>query len=312
MRITVVIPAHDAAETVGRTLQALAEQDLDNGNYEVVMVDDGSQDETVALAEGAQGHVSVIRQEELGAAAARNRGAAASNAPALAFTDSDCFPRPGWLRAGLEALEAADLVQGAVSADPTVSRGPFDRTLWVKGEVGLYESANLFVRRDLFERVGGFEQWLRPAGRPFAEDLWFGWRARRAGARTAFCAAAEVHHAVFPRGANEYVRERWRYTFFPDVAARVPEIRDRLFFARFFLNRRTAAFDLAALGLGTAIASASRLPLRLTVPYAVSLSRQSLRWRKRAPQVAAVNLLADLVSAAALLRGSVRRRNLVV
>lgn len=60
----------------------------------------------------------------------------------------------------------------------------------------MYETANLLVTRELFDRIEGFEDWL-PArlGKPLAEDVWFGWRARRAGARTAFCSEAIVHHA---------------------------------------------------------------------------------------------------------------------
>src|SRR5256885_1729530 len=79
-------------------------------------------------------------------------------------------------------------------------------------------------------------------GIELGEDILFGWRARRAGARTAFCARALVHHAVVPRGPVAYVAERARLRFFPAIAARVPELRETFFHRRLFLSRRTAAF----------------------------------------------------------------------
>jgi hypothetical protein len=115
-------------------------------------------------------------------------------------------------------------VQGAVRADPDAERGPFDRTLWVTDAWGLFESANLFVSRAAFARLGGFEGWLGQAtAKELAEDTWLGWRARRAGMRTAFAPDALVHHAVFARGARGYVAERVRLRFFPALARRIPE-----------------------------------------------------------------------------------------
>ena len=108
----------------------------------------------------------------------------------------------------MRALSGSDLVQGFVRPPPGARRGPFDRTLWVTSEYGLYETANLFVRREWFERLEGFRDWVSDHGRsgamrrPFGEDAWFAWRARRLGARTAFAERAVVHHAVFPGTAE--------------------------------------------------------------------------------------------------------------
>ena len=111
--VTVVIPARDAAATLGRALAGVAAQDV---GHELIVVDDGSRDATPALARehGAR----VLAGAGAGPAAARNLGAAEARTDALAFLDADCFPTPGWLRAGLDALVRADLVQGAVRADP--------------------------------------------------------------------------------------------------------------------------------------------------------------------------------------------------
>jgi glycosyltransferase involved in cell wall biosynthesis len=306
---TVIVPARNAAATIGRTLDALAAQDLDE-RFEVVVVDDGSTDRTFELAEGYGPPVRAMRNvSPAGAGAARNAGARAAAGEFLAFTDADCYPVSTWLSAGLAALESAELVQGAVRPEPGTPLGPFDRTVWVTGENGLYETANILVRRDLFERLGGFEDWLAASGRPMGEDLWFGWRARRAGAATAFCDDALVHHAVFARSPVAYAAERARLIHFPAIAARIPELRERFFFRRWFLNERSAAFDAAVLGVAAALRTRSPLPLAAAAPYARLLSRRAHQWRGDATRVAVADFAADAIGLAALLAGSIRHRS---
>ena len=307
-----IVPARDASGTLARTLDALAAQDLP-GEFEVLVVDDGSVDGTAAIAEGARDRVRLVRQGRLGPAEARNRGAAEAGGEVLVFTDADCFPERDWLRRGLECLRDAELVQGFVRPDPAVPRSPFDRTLWVLQEVGLYESANLFVRREAFDRVGGFEEWLDPvAGKAMAEDLWFGWKVRRTGGRTRFCPDAVVHHAVFPRGARAYVEEYRRRTHFPEIAAKVPELRSTFLFARWFLSKQTAAFDLAVAGAALAALRRSPWPLVMAAPYLEKVRRQHRDHWRSDPRVLPVQVAADAVGLVALVRGSLRARSLVV
>ena len=151
--ITVIVPAHNAAETITSTLQGLQRQDAEF-EWEVLVIDDGSTDGTASVAAQIPG-TRVISQSQRGAGSARNRGVEAARADVLAFTDADCVPSPAWLRKGIAAISDADLVQGSVRPDPSAARRPFDRTVWVDGRGALYETANLMVRRVTFERVGG-------------------------------------------------------------------------------------------------------------------------------------------------------------
>lgn len=312
MRVSVIVPVRNAAATLPRALAALARQDLREA-YEVLVVDNGSDDGSADIAEQAGGPVRVVRQENLGPAAARNRGAALARGTALAFTDADCYPEAGWLRAGLAALEGRDLVQGGVRPDPEARRAPFDRTLRVGRESGLYETANLFVSRETFERLGGFESVVAPtAESPFGEDVWFGWRVRRLGGETGFSSDAVVHHAVFPRGGGAFARERLRLRYFPAIVARIPELREEALYRRYFLSRRTAAFDVAGAGAAAAVVTRSRLPLLAAVPYGYSLLGRSLRWRGRAVEVAAIVVAADAIALGALAAGSMRARTPVL
>jgi glycosyltransferase involved in cell wall biosynthesis len=303
---SVIVPARDAEATLPRTLEALAAQDLE-GDYEVIVVDDGSSDHSVELARAAPGAVRVLEQRGQGPGQARNLGVAKSSGAALAFCDADVFPTPGWLRAGLQALDTADLVQGRVLPDPSADLGPFDRTLWITHPVGLWETANLFLRREAFERAGGFEEWIKPElGKGMFEDTWLGWRLQRLGAETAFCEQALAYHAVFPRGWRDYVDERRRLRYFPAAAAKMPELRRQFFFGRVFLNRRSAAFDAGGAGLLAALLLRSPLPLLAAAPYARLVLRRAVT---AGPGVAAADVAADAVGLESLARGSLRYRS---
>jgi glycosyltransferase involved in cell wall biosynthesis len=312
---SVIVPARNAQGTLPRTLTALADQELDV-DYEVIVVDDGSTDRTADAARSAPGPVRVLTQSPQGAAAARNLGAAYSSAIMLAFCDADVYPTRGWLRAGVQALATADLVQGMVLPDPPAAIGPFDRTLWIMSGVGLWEAANLFVTRDLFERIGGFTDRIKPrSGRPLGEDVLFGQRARELDARLRFCPEALAHHAVFERDWRAYAAERWRRRYFPAIVRAAPGLRASFFYRRWFLDARSARFDLAVAGGIAALASGSLAPLFAAAPYLRALGAEAQRGRTAGPSrltVAMADLAADFVSLAALLHGSVRHRAAVL
>ncbi len=319
MRVSVVIPAFRASATIGQTLTALGEQDLSE-DFEVIVALDGADDGTAAAAAAHERVDRLVPALEglRGAGAARNRGAAQARGSVLAFTDADCVPLPDWLSRGLACLDGADLVQGAVRLPPGSAPGPFDRSLVVDRETGLFETANLLVDRELFEGLGGFEDWLPlesgrgEPGRPMGEDVWLGWRARRAGARVGFCADCTVYHAVIRRSAAEFVAEHARRVHFPELARRIPELRRSTFFARFFLDRRTASFDAALLGFLVAVARHRRWPLMAALPYAATVSRRASWRHPRTAKVVLADVAADLVSFGSLAAGSARARTMLI
>jgi glycosyltransferase involved in cell wall biosynthesis len=328
--VTVIVPARDAAPTLRRTLDALRAQ-VPADTFEVIVVDDGSGDETSAIAERYAPFVKLIRNEiSHGPGAARNLGARASRAPILAFTDADCFPTSRWLAKGLVAMTNADLVQGAVRPDPSSARSPFDRTLEVDRDGAFYQTANLLVRRELFDAVGGFRDWslernirltwatdrrpkrLRPT--PPGEDALFGWTARRLGARTAFCSDALVYHAVVRRSVADEMADRWHWTRkMPGLVRLVPELRDAVFYQRWFFHRKTARFDIALMGLAAALITRRMHWLAAALPYADWVGRESARWGlRRAPEFVLGSVAVDAVTLGGLLTGSVRWRRLVL
>ena len=319
--VTVVVPAHNAEAMLPALFDALNRTQLDRP-WEVVLVDDGSSDRTARVAR-ERGATVVALDGQGGPARARNAGLDAARAPLIAFTDADCEPTPGWLAAIVSGLERAEIATGPVLPVEGVPVGPFRRTLRITRESPMFETANLGVRRATAEQIGGFQPFTPPTDgrrvglRPtvdqghFGEDASFGWRARRAGARTTFVEEAVVHHAVFGRGPRGYIAERWRLRFFPSLVREFPELRAELFL-RYFLTRRSALFDLALVGL--VLAAALRRPALLTTaaPYLTQTLTWRRGWRRSTARRNLALVVADGVGCAGLVHGSVAARRILL
>lgn len=206
--LSVIVPVRDAAATLGDCLDGLAVQQLTGVDIEVIVVDNGSQDGTPQLAREHPLQPRVITESRPGSYAARNAGLAVAQGEAVAFTDGDCYPNPTWLASGLRALQTADLVAGRVR--PRLSSAP---TRWERFDAGHHvdqrkyvevlgfgATANLFVRREVFDRVGVFDGTLRSGG-----DREFCNRATAAGFRLAYAGDAEVTHR-----SRRTAAETWR------------------------------------------------------------------------------------------------------
>ncbi|HZQ87776.1 MAG TPA: glycosyltransferase family A protein, partial [Acidimicrobiales bacterium] len=191
--VGIVVPARDVSATIGLLLDDLAAQSPEG--VRVVVVDDASTDGTGDLVEARAAELpwlSLVRGTGAGPATARNLGAGAVNGGWLAFVDADVRLDPDWLRAGMAATgrEDADVLEGVV-----VPRGGDDRGLVLHtasssgGEV--FVTANLWVRREAFERVGGFDASYQV---PWREDTDLGWRLLAAGARARAAADVVVFH----------------------------------------------------------------------------------------------------------------------
>ncbi len=314
VHVTVVVPARNAEATIEGTLAAIAAQRFDH-EFELIVVDSGSTDGTRRLVQSSGAVTALLDNPGGEPASSRNLGARRARGEVLAFTDADCRPAPEWLAAGVGALAGADIVQGRVV--PEHAPGPFDRTVSVGHEYGLYETANLFVRREIFERAGGFEPVLGPGAterHPFGEDAWFVWRARRDGAVTTFAADATVQHAVFERRASEYVAEQARCRHFPPLVALIPELRERFLHHRVFLSPASAQFDLA---LASILLSGLRRRRMATLVGALPYAAGVLREVGESPPgeralVAGARIAADALTFASLAYGSARARTLVL
>lgn len=316
MSVGVVVPTHNRRHLLMRTLESLAAQSRPPD--QVVVVADGCVDDTVEALEACDG-ITVVTSPGVGAAGARNAGWRLVDSDVVAFIDDDCRAEPGWIAGLLEGFRTPDvgLVQGATL--PAGDVGPYDRTVRVVSETGLYESCNIAYRRDALVQVGGLREdfgrgFAQRRGDPasgggsgFGEDTDLAWRVLRSGWRSEFAPGAVVRHAVFPGTPRSMLAEAWRTQLFPFLLREIPELRVHLPGGRWQLRRQSAPAQLALLGVLASLIWRRPAATGLAAPYLLWLSRQT-----RQPAGAARLAVRDAVTSAALLAGSVRHRTVLL
>jgi glycosyltransferase involved in cell wall biosynthesis len=210
--VSVIVPVRDGAEDIRALLECLDRQTLARDRFEIVIGDDGSTDGGTDGIATADGHVHVAAGPPQNSYATRNRAVAASSGAVLAFCDADCRPEPEWLERGLAALEGTDIVAGRIRFDVLEPRtawtlvdmdGSKDHEHQVR--VGIAETANLFIRRDLFDKVGGLDGSVPEYG-----DFEFVVRALAAGAELSYGHEAVVWHPTRSSGRS-LLRALWKY-----------------------------------------------------------------------------------------------------
>ncbi len=219
--VSVVIPARNEVRSIGSLIAALRSQQPAEINLDIVLVDDGSTDDTVAIAraEGA-------RVLELGAsgggnpAVARNRGARTALGDPIVFLDADCSPAPGWLDRLLAVHQTGVAVVGG-SLDlppglPAMARCDY-YCGWYHvhsrrrgGEVPNHPPGNLSVRREAFARTRGFTE-EQPVAYAHEELAWQA-EVRAAGGRIVFEPRAIAYHNNRP-GLKNLLRRNYRWGF---------------------------------------------------------------------------------------------------
>jgi glycosyltransferase involved in cell wall biosynthesis len=196
--VSVVIPFRNARNDLPTLVDALRRQTLGPSKFEVIWVDDASRDGGGRWLSDqlAPGWRLLVHPEARGSYAARNTALSHAAAESVAFTDADCRPDAGWLEHGLAALRSAPRIAGRIhlelSTHPTIAErvdaGRFLRQRRYVEE-GFAATANLFVRRAVFDRVGGFDEDLISGG-----DHEFGWRCERAGIPIRYVENVVVNH----------------------------------------------------------------------------------------------------------------------
>lgn len=111
---------------------------------------------------------------------------------------------------------------------------------------------------------------------PIGEDTLFAWSARRLGMRSAFAGDALVHHAVVPGDLRDAIADRWHWTHdMPGLARVVPELRQAVFYRRWFFADWTAQFDLALAGILAATVTRRKACLVAAIPYMRRVRRET-------------------------------------
>ncbi|MBC7188551.1 MAG: glycosyltransferase family 2 protein [Calditrichaeota bacterium] len=223
LEISVVIPTFNQAHVLRRVLAALAGE-MAPGR-EVLVVDDGSQDETEELVSGLlrKGELALryIRQENKGAAAARNAGLAHARGQVVVFVDGDVIPAPGLVEAhlqfhrehpclthlGLGTVEMAAELAHSGQMRQHETRLPFSCEAPVEIPWHYARGSNFSAKREFLMLAGGFDVGMRSA----AEDTELAFRLRQRGARLFFLPQAVAIHYHPLADEESYLRKASRY-----------------------------------------------------------------------------------------------------
>lgn len=321
--VAVHVPTYRRPGFLPALIERIEAQTLPAERFELVVVDNGSHDRTWEVLQDAVGSTSlrlaaVRLADNRGPAGARNLAVATSRAPLLVFTDDDCLPTPGWLEAIVAASAGgADLVQGRTEPDPDrPGVGPWARSIDIDAASPLFETCNIAYRREAFDAAGGFDEGnaisARPGGRAFGEDVLLGSAVLARGGPRVFAPDAVVYHRNLPARYPDRLREMRALAGFPALARECPPLAEALWF-RVFLTRETAAFDLAAVGVASAVLGRRARWSVLAVPWLRDALRRARAYGGRNVLVRLAQLaLLDAVGAVSLLEGSVRHRRAVL
>jgi cellulose synthase/poly-beta-1,6-N-acetylglucosamine synthase-like glycosyltransferase len=200
---SVIVPARDASAMLPRTLGALRDSDLPPERWELIVVDDGSTDDTATVAARYADTVVKLGHRAFGPAYARNRGFDVSRGDYVLFIDADVVVEPNTIRRFAEAL-VADEGLGAVfgsyddrpDAQGFVSQYRNLLHHYVHqqnpGDVETFWAGAGMVRREVFEEAGMYDEWHY--AKPQIEDIELGGRMRSLGKRILLRPDIQVKH----------------------------------------------------------------------------------------------------------------------
>jgi len=219
MKISVVIPAYNASSTIKKCLDAVVSQDFKD-TYEIVMVDDGSKDNTAEIVKKYK-KVKYIFQKNAGPATARNKGWENSNGDIIVFTDSDCVPEKDWLSEMVKPFEKEKSI-GAVGGAYGKTINNESKLATLIGEeikfryknIGNYTDAHgsysLAVRKEILEKVNGFNESYPVAT---AEDWDLCYKITKLGYKIYFNKKAKTGHH-HPSNLKKYLKTQFRHGFY--------------------------------------------------------------------------------------------------
>ncbi len=174
--VSVIIPVFNDGERLRICLAALAKQTYPQDFYEVIVVDNGSEESLETIVQEFP-QVKLAYCNTPGSYAARNHGIALAKGEILAFTDSDCIPALDWLKKGVKRLLETDncgLVAGKIAifyqnSDRPTAVELYDDATFFNQETYITEqnygaTANVFTYKSVFEQVGLFNAQLKSGG----------------------------------------------------------------------------------------------------------------------------------------------------
>jgi GT2 family glycosyltransferase len=318
--VTVVVPSHNRPLRLRWLLNALEEQTVERGRFQVAVVHDSDGPATdELLREHPLTVAGRLRWQRLPSGTGspgkqRNVGWRLATTPLIAFTDDDCRPHERWLEELLSCAARSvpgAVVQGRTLPDPfeiEVIRAPYARTLEVDDPPGPFgQTANILYPRELLERLDGFAEDLHSG-----EDTDLLLRAQELSAPYVGARDALVYHAIEALSLPLAIRVTRKWSDLPHVVRRHPQMRALLTWGVFWRDTHPALL-LALAGL----AGARRAPVLsalAVLPYLwlQARGRRGLLQLVRAALRTPGRVVIDAAEIVTLARGSVRHRTVML
>jgi glycosyltransferase involved in cell wall biosynthesis len=223
--VSIVIPAYNAERTIGDCLKALSEQDF-TGDFEIIVVDDGSSDSTPGIASRFE-NVRLLKQENAGPAAARNKGAQEAKGDIILFTDSDCVPEGDWVSQMVRSFEEDPGISGVKGRYRTRQKELVARFVQFEYEdkydymkrhryIDFIDTYSAGFKRDVFLQMQGYDPGFPVA---CAEDVELSYRMSSQGYKMVFNPRAVVYH-IHPSGLWNYLRKKYKFAYWRMLAVK--------------------------------------------------------------------------------------------
>lgn len=172
IEISVIIPSFNSRLYIGKCLESLCNQDFPSDSYEVIVIDDGSFDNTINSIYQIKNNYKNIsirynRQDNSGPSAARNAGLKFASGGIIAFTDDDCIPDKGWLSNIKKTFEDNPDAIGVGGKTVTIPENVTPFTHQVEDDLDYsFPSCNVAYKKSALEKVGGFDENFPFPGHP--------------------------------------------------------------------------------------------------------------------------------------------------
>jgi glycosyltransferase involved in cell wall biosynthesis len=328
-QISIIVPTYNRCRLLRDVLESLLQQTLPPGDFEVIVVDncsnDGTEEMVLGYVERAPFRLRYHRMpQNRGVVLSRNTGARLAEGPVFGFTDSDCAVSPEWIATALETFKAhPDLafITGPVINKPDqkitfFSIGVVDEG----GENPIYPTCNIFYRRDVFWQMGGFDESvnLGDVGTSPLEcsDADLAWRIKEAGYVNRFVPELKVFHEVRQAAPKEWLGSHLRCALIPELLRRHAGLRSRLLWWGPFCLVDNLLFYVAIASAIAAVLIDGWFALAV-LPFLVATLRMvwknmSLSRLPKVPAQLAFLLLRQTLITGALIYGSIRARYLVI
>ncbi|WP_292465074.1 glycosyltransferase family A protein [Methanolobus sp.] len=254
IRVSIVIPTYNRSSSLRQTVDSLLQQTFPIKNYEIIICDDSSKDDTAAVVKEIINRTNhnikylKVQSPLKGPGKVRNAGINVSSGSIIGFTDDDCVVSSNWIEDAVKTFNLNENICGVSGAVITEgrcqSKFKIPRKVTVLSDEGSYVTSNIFYKKYVLLEAGCFDVSMR-----YLEDIELGWRVEKVGP-IMFNPSLLVKHKLFCMSFKDYLKKMSFIEYWVLMYKKHPEHRkkDQLLFGR-INNKRLFYVIFTLLGI---------------------------------------------------------------